>query len=229
MNSFEKLQENHPSFRSLNITETEETQLAPLFDNIWRGLRGHADRLAQIAAQLVNDKYSGGYRKEEVARVASESREKVKANSLLVLESLKKRLNTCGIAVATASQTEVVADPIEKLTQQLRDSEIRSDLAQMSEAECIDTLFNATKKGDSTVLGAIQRAPITKKLVPSKELEIATQDYLNKRAPVQIAELALMKDVVEKATVSMSLMDGSLGNIDLAAGIATKSAPIRAY
>lgn len=212
MNSLETLREKYTAFNSLNMNAAQQMQLMPLFNHILKGLEDHSGKLAKTAMQFADLKDS--VCEERTTKILTESRTEAMASAHTELESVIRRLEVCGTALATAAQGEVVSSDIAKNTQKLSDIEIRQDLKEMSEAERINVLFETASKGSNEVLGVIQRAPITKKLVPAEILERATGDYLNKIVPRQVAEFSLMEDVTEKATAAVSLADISMGHLE---------------
>ena len=230
MNSLEILKEKYAQFRSLNLSAVEEVELMPLFTHILEGLESHAKKLSMTANGLGTNKYTASYQKEHLQRVAAENRESAKQNAELMLERLERDLLACGTALSTASMAgRVVTDPIEKLTQELRDREVRADLAKMDPSERINVLFDSVKNGDASILDALQRGPATKRtLVQPEELESASKEYIRKVAPVQVEALEQMKSVMEKGKAAMSLMDVALNYVDQQSGVTTQT-PVKAY
>jgi uncharacterized protein YktA (UPF0223 family) len=225
MNSYKKLQENYPAYRSLNVSDSEEKQLTPLFDYILNGLESYGNEIQRTGTQFADFKDS--IRKGKQIEILSKSREKVLKNPHTELANLQKRQGICRTAIATVMEKNI-SDPIERLMIQLQDQEIRGDLAGMSMADRTAVLFSTSQAGNESILRAVKNQPPTQKLIPSSDVDKAHESYTGKVAPRQVAELALMKDVVEKAKVAMSLVDVSFANIEAQAGIASQMS-VKAY
>jgi hypothetical protein len=211
MNSYQKLQEYHPSFRSLNVTETEGKQLTPLFDYILNGLESYENEIQKTGTQFADFKDS--VRKEKQIQILSKSREKVLKNPHTELANLQKRQGVCRTAVATVMEKNI-SDPIERLMIQMQDQEIRGHLSGMKMADRVAVLFSTSQAGDESVLRAIKSQPATQKLVSPSDVDKAYESYTEKIVPRQIAELELMSGVVEKATAAVSLADISMGHLE---------------
>ena len=207
-NYYEILKANYPTFNAtLRLDERQQKSLKSLLGYTEGALSSYRSEALKLKEDTSR---SDDFKQKQL----SEAKAKMQKTLDNEFKHIENRVIDAQNVLYAATHPAKPKDTTEALLRFLQEQEIRTGLAAMLLAKRLEILLSTCKRGNATVLRAVESQPVISDLVPSDVVDRANHAYASQVAPVQAEALNLAKQDLAGAEAIRSLTRVELGYIE---------------